>query len=129
MSMTYNVRQAGAVTVVDLGGRIGHEPTDSSSGSGVLHKLVRDLVDHGYKKILLNLRDVTSVDSAGIGELFGSYVTVRNQGGVLKLAKPNERVQNVVRLTKLDTVVELIEDEATALRSFLKEEEQRAAGT
>ena len=60
MSMTYNVRQAGAVTVVDLGGRIGpREPTASGPGSGMaLHELVRDLVEHGYKKILLNFRDV-----------------------------------------------------------------------
>ena len=130
MSMTYNVRQAGMATVVDLSGRIGlREPTASgSASSGVLHELIRDLVGHGHKKILLNLRDVTSVDSSGIGELFGSFTTVRNQGGVLKLTHPNERVQNVIRLTKLDTVVELIQDEATALRSFSKEEEKRVLG-
>jgi len=131
MSITYNVRQAGAATVVDLTGRIGfQQPTESGSGSGaVLHKLVRDLVDHGHKRIVLNLRDVTAVDSSGIGDLFGCYTTVRNHGGVLKLTEPSERVRNVVRLTKLDTVVELIEDEATAVRSFSKGEEQRAAGT
>ncbi len=131
MSMTYNVRQAGAATVVDLGGRIGlGEPTASGSGSGVvLHELVRDLVEHGHKKILLNLRDVTSVDSLGIGDLFGSFTTVRNQGGVLKLTNPNERVRNVIRLTKLDTVIELIEDEAAAVRSFSEKEERRASGT
>ena len=131
MSMTYNVRQAGAATVVDLGGRISlREPTASGSGSAVvLHELVRDLVEHGHKKILLNLRDVTSVDSLGIGDLFGSFTTVRNQGGVLKLTNPNERVRNVIRLTKLDTVIELIEDEAAAVRSFSKEEERRAAAT
>ncbi len=131
MSMTYNVRQAGAVTVVDLGGRISlREPAASGSGSGVgLHELVRDLVAHGHKKILLNLRDVTSVDSVGIGELFGSFTTVRNQGGALKLTNPNERVRNLIRLTKLDTVIDLIEDEAAAVRSFSKEEERLAAGT
>jgi anti-anti-sigma factor len=122
MSMTYNVRQAGAATVVDLGGRIGpREPTASGSGSGlVLHELVRDLVEHGHKNILLNFRDVTSLDSLGIGQLFGSFTTVRNQGGVLKISNPNERVRNIIRLTKLDTVIELIEDEATAVRSFSK---------
>jgi len=131
MSMTYNVRQAGAATVVDLGGRISsREATGSGSGSGAgLHELVRDLVKHGHKNILLNLRDVTAVDSLGIGELFSSFTTVRNQGGVLKLTNPIERVRNVIRLTKLDTVVELIEDEATAVRSFSKEEALRVSGT
>jgi len=131
MSLTYNVRQTEAAAVVDLSGRIGprNPVAAGSGGTTMLHELIRDLVEHGHKKILLNLRDVTSVDSAGIGELFGSYTTVRNQGGVLKLANPNERVQNVIRLTKLDTVVELIEDEATALRSFSKEKAQRGLGT
>jgi len=131
MAMTYNVRQAGAVTVVDLGGRIGlHERTASGSENGTeLHKLVRDLVEHGHKKILLNLRDVTSVDSLGIGQLFASFTTVRAQGGILKLTNANERVRNLFRLTKLETVIEFIEDEATAVRSFSKEEERRASGT
>ena len=124
MSMTCNVRQAGAATVVHLGGRISlPDPAAAGSGSSVvLHELVRDLVEHGYKQKLLNLRDVTSVDSVGIGELFGSFTTVRNHGGVLKLSNVNERVRNLLRLTKLNTVIELIEDEATALRSFSKEE-------
>jgi anti-sigma B factor antagonist len=131
MSMTYNVRQAGAVTVVDLGGRIGpREPVASGPGSGMaLHELVRDLVEHGHKKILLNFRDVTSLDSLGIGQLFGSFTTARNHGGVVKIANPNERVRNIIRLTKLDTVIELIEDEASAVRSFSKEEEQSASRT
>jgi anti-sigma B factor antagonist len=131
MALTYNVRQAGAATVVDLGGRIGlPERAASGSGSGVeLHELVRDLVEHGHKKILLNLRDVTSVDSLGIGQLFGSFTTVRNQGGVLKVTNANERVRNVFRLMKLDTVIEFIEDEATAVQSFSKEQERRASGT
>lgn len=116
---------------MDLAGRISlHQLTESGSWTGaVLHKLVRALVDLGHRRILLNLREVTSVDSSGIGELFGSYTTVRNQGGVLKLTEPNERVRKVVHLTKLDTLVELIEDEATALRSFSKAEEQRVSGT
>jgi anti-sigma B factor antagonist len=110
VSLTYNIRRAGATTVVDLSGRIGpREARASGSENGAgLHELVRDLVEHGHKEILLNLRDVTSLDGLGIGELFGSFTTVRNQGGVLKLTNPNERVRNLIRLTKLDTVIELI---------------------
>jgi anti-sigma B factor antagonist len=131
MNMTYNIRQAGAITVVELGGRISsrEEFASGSGGNPVLHGLVRDLVTHGHKNILLNLRDVTDVDSFGIGQLFSSFTTVRTHGGVLKLTNAIERVRNLIRLTKLDTVVELIEEEATALRSFSKEEARGVSGT
>lgn len=122
MDITYNVRQARGVTVVDLGGRIAlGEAIASGSGSGMtLHELIRDLLKQGHKHLLLNLRDVSYVDSSGIGELFGCLTSVRSQGGVLKLASPIERVRNVLHLTKLNTVLEVIEDEATAVQSFSK---------
>ncbi len=123
MGITFNVRQARAVTVVDLGGRISlGEAIAVGSSSGVaLHELIRDLVKQGHRNILLNLRDVTHLDSSGIGELFSSFTTVRNQGGVLKLTNPIERVRDLLRLTKLNTVLDVIEDEATAVQSFSKE--------
>ena len=122
MGITCNVRHARGVAVVDLGGRIVlGELVTVGSGSGVtLHELVRDLVKQGHKNILLNLRDVTYVDSSGIGELFGCLTTVQSQGGVLKLTNPNERVRNVLHLTKLNTVLDVMEDEAKAVQSFSK---------
>ena len=122
MALTYNLRQARGVTVVDLSGRISlGEGLASGSGSSVtLHQFVRDLLKEGSKNILLNLRDVSYIDSSGIGELFGCFTTVRSQGGALKLTNPNERVRNLLSLTKLNTVLEVIEDEATALQSFSK---------
>ena len=83
-----------------------------------LHDLVRDLVKQGGKKIVLNLRDVSYLDSSGIGELFGCFTTVRSEGGVLKLSNPSQRVHNVLRITKLMTVVDVMEDESTAVDSF-----------
>ena len=131
MSTVCNVRQAGAATVVELGGRIGfREATAFGPESGVvLHELVRDLVKHGHKNILLNLRDVRDLNSLGIGELFNSFTAVRNQGGTLKLINPTERVRNLIRLTKLDAVIELIEDESTPVRWCSKEEQCRVLGT
>ena len=119
MGITHNVRQARGVTVVDLSGRITLNDTIAPGSGLALHELIRDLVKHGYTKILLNLRDVTHLDNSGIGELFSSFTTVRDQGGVLKLTHPTERVRNLLRLTKLNTVLDVIENESTAVQSFL----------
>jgi anti-sigma B factor antagonist len=119
MAITYNVRQAGGVTVVELGGRITLETNAPGSGM-TLHELVRDLLKQGHKYILLNLREVAYVDSSGIGELFGCFTTVKSQGGVLKVSNPAERIQNLLRLTMLNTVIEVMEDESKAVQSFPK---------
>jgi anti-sigma B factor antagonist len=113
MSFNYNVRQVRGVTVVELSGRM-----TLSDGDMQLHGLVRDLLKQGQKNILLNLRDVTYLDSSGVGELFGCFTTVRGQGGSLKISNPNERVQNLLHLTKLNTVIELLENESAAVQSF-----------
>ncbi len=128
MSMTYNIRQARQVTIIDLGGQISVEqPTaERASGSG-LHELVRDLVKSGHKEILINLRDVSRVDSSGIGELFACFTTISNQGGTLKLTQPVERVENVLRLTKLDTVVDVIRDESAAVQLFATGDQGRVS--
>jgi len=120
MGMTYSVRQARGVTVVDLSGklRLGEAIASGGGRDLTLHELVRELLTEGHKNLLLNLRDVPYVDSSGIGEFFSSFTTVQNQGGVLKLANPNERVRNVLHLTKLNTVIDVMDDEATAVQSF-----------
>lgn len=120
MGMTYSIRQARGVTVVDLSGklRLGEAIASGGGRDLTLHELIRDLLKEGHKNLLLNLRDVPYVDSSGIGEFFSSFTTVQNQGGVLKLTNPNERVRNVLHLTKLNTVIDVMDDEATALQSF-----------
>jgi anti-sigma B factor antagonist len=122
MSITYNVRQAGGVTVVDLGGRIVlGESMASRLGSGLtLHGFIRDLLKAGHKNILLNLRDVSHVDSMGIGQLSSCLFTVRSQGGELKVTNPNERVRNLLNLTHLNTVLDVFDGETTAVQSFAR---------
>jgi anti-sigma B factor antagonist len=122
MGITYNVRQAGGVTVVDLGGRIVlGESMASRLGSGpTLHGFIRDLLKAGHKNILLNLRDVSHVDSMGIGELSSCLITVRSQGGELKVTNPNERVRNLLNLTHLNTVLDVVDGETTAVQSFAR---------
>ena len=113
MSVKLNTRQVGDVTVVDVAGRI-----TLGEGSSALRDTLRDLVGKGQKKILLNLGDVTYIDSSGIGELVSGFTTVTNSGGQLKLLGLNKRVKDLLQITKLYTVFDVHEEEAAAIRSF-----------
>ncbi len=113
MSVKLNTRQVGEVTVVDVSGRI-----TLGEGSSALRDLMKELISKGNKKILLNLGEVTYIDSSGIGELVSGFTTVSNQGGTLKLLGLTKRVQDLLQITKLYTVFDIHEDEAHALRSF-----------
>jgi anti-sigma B factor antagonist len=106
-------RKVGDVTVIDAVGRI-----TLGEGSSSFRDTVRDLATKGEKKILLNLADVTYIDSSGIGELVSAYTTVTNQGGQLKLLHLTKRIQDLLQITKLYTVFEVFDDEAHAVRSF-----------
>jgi anti-sigma B factor antagonist len=106
-------RQAGPVAIVDLSGRI-----SLGEGSALLRKTVRDLLEAGQTRILLNLGDVNYIDSSGIGELVSGFTTVRNRSGELKLLNLTKKVNDLLQLTKLFTVFDVYSDESTALRSF-----------
>ena len=111
--MKASSRQIDGVTVVDLSGRI-----TLGEGSIVLKDTVRDLLSKGNKKLLLNLGDVNYIDSSGIGELVAAFTTVRNQGGELKLLNLTKKVHDLLQITKLYTVFDVKDDEATAIESF-----------
>jgi anti-sigma B factor antagonist len=111
--MKTSTRQVSGVTIVDLSGRI-----TLGEGSVLLRDLVRDLVTKGQRKILLNLGDVTYIDSSGIGELVSAFTTVRNQGGELKLLNLTKKVHDLLQITKLYTVFDVKDDEATAVAAF-----------
>ncbi len=115
MTMKASTRQMDGVTIVDLSGRI-----TLGEGSVVLRDTIRELVGKGSKKILLNLGDVTYIDSSGIGELVSAFTTVRNQGGELKLLNLTKKVHDLLRMTKLDTLFDIKDDEATAIAAFSK---------
>jgi len=111
--MKSSTRQVNGVTIVDLSGRI-----TLGEGSVLLRDMVRDLVTKGQRKILLNLGDVTYIDSSGIGELVSAFTTVRNQGGDLKLLNLTKKVHDLLQITKLYTVFDVKDDEATAVAAF-----------
>lgn len=113
MSVKLTTRQVGDVSVMDAEGRI-----TLGEGSSVFRETLRDLVAKGQKKVLLNLADVSYIDSSGIGELVSGFTSVTNQGGQLKLLNLNKRVKDLLQITKLYTVFEVFEDEAAAVRSF-----------
>jgi anti-sigma B factor antagonist len=107
------VREAGGVSVVELSGRIA-----LGDGSGVVRETVRDLLNREKKHILLDLGGVSYIDSTGLGELVGSYATVTQRGGQIKLVNAQKRVHDLLLMTKLYTVFEAFTDEPAALASF-----------
>jgi anti-sigma B factor antagonist len=79
---------------------------------------LRDLVKKGDKKILLDLGSVTYLDSSGIGELVGTFTSAATAGSTMKLACLPRKIYDLLQITKLITVFEVFEDEATAVKSF-----------
>ena len=115
MNMKASNRQVDGINIVDMSGRI-----TLGEGSVVLRDTIRDLVGKGQKKMLLNLGDVTYIDSSGIGELVSAFTAVRREGGELKLLKLTNKVHDLLQITKLYTVFDIKDDEATAIKSFSK---------
>jgi len=113
VSIKLTARQVDGVTILDLSGRI-----TLGEGSVQLRDAVRDLLSKGQKYILLNLGDVNYIDSSGIGELVSAYTTVRNQGGELKLLNLTKKVHDLLQITKLYTVFDVKDDEASAIASY-----------
>ena len=113
MSMKATTRQVDSVNVVDLSGRI-----TLGEGCSQLRELIRDLLAKGHKSILLNLGEVTYIDSSGIGELVSGFTAVSNQGGHLKLLNLTKKVHDLLQITKLLTVFDVHDDEAKAVASF-----------
>jgi anti-sigma B factor antagonist len=113
MPLDIATREVGHATILDINGRIvlGDE-------IGALRTAVRNLIAEGKKKIILNLAAVDYIDSSGVGELVGSFTTVRNAGGELKLLNLTQKVHDVLHVTKLYTVFDIKDDEFNAVKSF-----------
>lgn len=113
MSFKSTVRRTGDVAIVDLSGRL-----TLGEGCGALRAAVKDLAAQGAKKILVNLKDVSYIDSSGLGEMVASYATVTNAGGQIKLLNAQTRVRDLLTITKLFSVFEDFPNEAAAVASF-----------
>ncbi len=115
MSIKVSTRQIDGVTILDLSGRI-----TLGEGSVVLRDAVRDLLAKGDKNILLNLGDVSYIDSSGIGELVSAFTSVKNAGGELKLLNLTKKVHDLLQITKLYTVFDVKDDETSAVGAFTR---------
>ena len=113
MAIRTTTRNSGAVTLVDVSGRI-----TLGEGSAALRRLLGELVGQGRIKIVLNLADVEYIDSSGIGEMVSGYRTVTKAGGDLKLLHLTQKVHDLLQITRLFTVFDVHSDEAAALGSF-----------
>jgi len=122
VKMQNTTRQVGDVTVLDISGRI-----TLGEGNVMLREIVRELVDQGSRKIVLNLREVQYVDSSGLGELVKTHTTVRNRSGQLRLANLNKRIHDLLQMTRLAAVFDIEPDEASAVKSLEDKPSQAVA--
>ncbi len=113
MSLKLATRQVGEISVVDIGGRI-----TLGEGTSALRNALSELMAKGRKKILLNLCEVSYIDSSGLGELVCGLTNVANRGGQLKLLNPSKRVREFLQITMLYRLFEVQEDETVAVASF-----------
>ena len=113
MSFEASVRHLGDVAIIDLAGRI-----VLNDGSAKMREFIAKVREEGATKILLNLAEVSFVDSSGLGELASAYAAVNRSGGQLKLVNLPARVADLLRITKLDSVLKAFPDEPAALQSF-----------
>lgn len=111
--MTIDTRTSNGITILDIHGKI-----TIGEGSAEIRKTVRNLLQAGRKQILLNMADVSYVDSSGIGELVSSFTTVTNQGGQLKLLSLTKKLRELLAITKLLTVFESYDEEDKAIASY-----------
>jgi anti-sigma B factor antagonist len=113
VALTIATREVDGVVILDLSGRI-----TLGEGSVQLRDAIRGLIGKGKKKILLNLGDVNYIDSSGLGELVSAFTTAKNQQADVKLLNLTKKVHDLLQLTKLVTVFDIYDDEASAITSF-----------
>jgi anti-anti-sigma factor len=111
--MKVNTRQKGDVTILDLKGKI-----TIGAGDIALRNAVQEAINGGAKSVIVNMADVTTIDSSGVGELVSAYTTATNRGAKVKLANLPAKVQDILHITQLITVFDVFDSEDEAVASF-----------
>ena len=114
MGLQIAIRQSEDVTILDLRGRSTIDPGESELLDSCLQKLLAT----GVRKMLLNLAELIQVDSSGLSVIVGTCVSLRRQGGDLRVLRPSGHVLEVFRVLRLLETISIFEDEAEALASF-----------
>lgn len=113
MSITIKTKETAGIAIMELSGRV-----TLGEATGKVREAVRNMVTQGHQKVVLNLKAVSYIDSAGLGEVIGAYTTVKNSGGEMKLVGATGRALDLLQVTRLMTLFESFDDEAAALNSF-----------
>jgi anti-sigma B factor antagonist len=113
MSLKMSTREVNDIVIIDLSGRI-----TMGEACAAIRDEIHDQLGNGIRKVVLNLADVSYIDSAGLGELTAAYTSVKNRDGQLKLLNLIKRVQDLMQITKLYTVFDVYDDEKIAIASF-----------
>ena len=113
MDLQIAIRESGDIVILDLRGR-----STIGCGGELLSSNLQQLVADGKRKLLLNLTELTQIDSSGLGIIVRSYVSLRQKGGDLKLLCPWGRVLQVLNVLRLLNLIPSFEDETQALASF-----------
>ncbi|MGH9362600.1 MAG: STAS domain-containing protein [Thermoanaerobaculia bacterium] len=111
--MKITERNRGDVKIIDIDGKI-----TIGAGDIALRQAVQNALNSGATKVVINLKNVTTIDSSGVGELVSAYTTAMNRGATLKLANLPEKVNDVLTITQLITVFDVHDSEDEAVRSF-----------
>ncbi len=113
--MQIQARKSDGITVLDIDGRM-----TRNEGYGTVKREIGELLAADDRQFVLNLAEVPYMDSTCVGELVSAFITVRNNGGVLKLSAPTPRIRELFSVAKLDTVFEVYDSESAAIQSFSK---------
>jgi anti-anti-sigma factor len=111
--MRFSSREAGGVVIIDIEGKI-----LLGDGDVEIKQAIDGLLSQNQKNILINLAKVPYIDSAGLGEMIRCFTAIRKAGGSLRLLAPNQRLIDLLTITKLVNVFDWYNDESTALKSF-----------
>ncbi|HLY40646.1 MAG TPA: STAS domain-containing protein [Terracidiphilus sp.] len=113
MSLKLGTREVKRIIIIDLNGRL-----TMGEPCAAIRDEVHDQLRQGCTKLLLNLAEVSYIDSAGLGELTSAFTSVKNRNGQLKLLSLTKRVHDLMQITKLYTVFDVYDDEKKAVASF-----------
>jgi anti-anti-sigma factor len=111
--MPINERKRNDVTILDIKGKI-----TIGAAEEALRDAVHRVLNAGSQKVILNLRDVSTIDSSGVGELVSSYTHAANRGGKIKLANLPPKINDILTITQLITVFDVYDSEDEAVASF-----------